>query len=188
MMDKVKQVITDNIPLVVDLDGTLIKSDILYLGFKMLLQKNIFYFFSCVIWLAKGKAFLKQKIHEKVQIQPENLPYNIQLLDFLYKESAKGRKIILATASLRSVAVQISKIYPIFNEIYGTENRINLKGKNKLKLLVEKFGKRNFDYIGNSYSDLIIFDGARYSYLVNPKKTISSKARKISNLKYVWNI
>jgi len=75
----------------------------------------------------------------------------------------------------------------VFDEVYGTENGTNLKGKNKLKLLIEKFGEQHFDYIGNSYSDLTIFSGARYSYLVNPKKSLIKKTMQVSELQFVWN-
>ncbi len=74
---------------------------------------------------------------------------------------------------------------PIFDEIYGTEE-INLKGENKLKILIKEFGESKFDYIGNSHSDLKIIASARYAYLVNPSKSLEKKARKISNLKYTW--
>lgn len=177
----------NNIPLVVDLDGTLIKTDLLYEGFNLLLKKNFLNFFSCCLWILKGKANLKNKIFENVHVDPESLPYNTDLLNFLQKESNKGRRIILATASLRSSAIEISQLYLIFNEIYGTDNGINLKGKNKLKLLVNLFGVRKFDYIGNSHSDLIIFASCRYSYLVNPTRSLEKKASKISNVKYIWH-
>lgn len=178
----------NNIPLIVDLDGTLINTDLLYEGFKLLLKKNFINFFSCFFWILKGKSNLKYKIFQKVRIQPESLPYNIELLNFLKKESSKGRKIILATASLRVSAIEISHVHPIFDEIYGTENNINLKGKNKLKLLIDLFEVKKFDYIGNSRSDLIIFESCRYSYLVNPSRSLERKANKISNVKYIWHL
>ena len=61
-----------------------------------------------------------------------------------------------------------------------------LKGKNKLKVLVDKFGEFKFDYIGNSNTDLEIFAKSRYSYLVNPSRSLEKKTRRISNLKHIW--
>lgn len=176
----------DYIPLVVDLDGTLINSDLLYIGYIKLLRKNIFNLFISFLWLLRGRVAFKKKVFETIELEPEQLPYNRALLDFLQSEFLKGRKIILATASLRSIALEISKVHPIFNEVYGTENSINLKGKNKLKKLIERFGIKGFDYIGNSYADLVIFKSSRFSYLVNPNKRLEKKARKISILKKIW--
>ncbi len=178
----------NNIPLVIDLDGTLIKTDLLYEGVKMLLRKNLLNFFSCFLWLLKGKTNLKNKVFQIVHLSPESLPFNIEVLNFLKKEADKGRKIILATASLKTNAIEISQIYPIFDEIYGTEKSLNLKGKNKLNLLINHFGVRKFDYIGNSHSDLIIFASCRYSYLVNPSGYLERRANKISNVKYIWHL
>jgi 4-hydroxybenzoate polyprenyltransferase len=174
-----------NYPLVVDLDGTLINTDVLYEKVIMLLRKNPLYIFRCFLWLLKGKVHFKNEIFKIVHLRYELLPWNKELLSFLQTESAKGRKLILATASLQSSAEEIARIHPIFDEIYGTEE-VNLKGLNKLKLLVEKFGESKFDYIGNSHSDLEIIASARYSYLVNPSRSLERKVREVSDLRYTW--
>ena len=177
--------IDNNIPLVVDLDGTLLKTDILYEGITLLLKKNPFYFLLCIFWLLKGKVNLKKNVFKSIDIRVELLPQNKELIDFLKEEYAIGRQLVLASASLKSVIYDISREIPIFDCIYGTEE-INLKGKNKLKVLIENFGEYNFDYIGNSVADLEIFEKSRYSYLVNPSKSLEEKTRKISNLKHTW--
>jgi 4-hydroxybenzoate polyprenyltransferase/phosphoserine phosphatase len=172
-------------PLVVDLDGTLINTDVLHEGVIMLLRKNPLYIFRCLLWLLKGKVYFKNEIFKIVHLRYDLLPWNRELLSFLQTESANGRKLILATASLKYNAQEIAKIYPIFDEVYGTEE-VNLKGENKLKLLIREYGESKFDYIGNSHSDLKIIASSRYSYLVNPSKSLERKARKISDLKHVW--
>lgn len=180
------QISDNNIPLVVDLDGTFIHTDLLFEGVISLLRKNPLYIFACFAWLIKGKVHLKNKIFKIVDLRYDLLPCNIELLSYLQGESALGRKLILATASLKSSALEIGKVYPIFDEIYGTE-KTNLKGENKLALLINKFGKSKFDYIGNSHTDLIIFASSRHSYLVNPSKSLQRKTQKISDLKFSWN-
>lgn len=175
-----------NIPLVVDLDGTLINTDLLHEALILLVKKNFLYIFICIGWLFKGKVYFKNKVFSLVQIQPELLPYNTALLEFLQIEKNKGRKLILATASLKSQATNIAKIHSLFNEVHGTES-INLKGLNKLEILKREFGKSKFDYIGNSSSDLIIFASSRYSYLVNPRKSLKKRTKKISDLKQIWS-
>lgn len=175
-----------NIPLVVDLDGTFINTDLLAEGIVLLLKKNFFCIFLCFSWIFKGKAFLKQKVFEKVQINYKNLPVNKELNDFLVSESQKGRKIVLATASPKSAATEIGKVFPVFDEIYGTEKDLNLKGSNKLELLADMYGKGGFDYIGNSRTDLILFASSRFSYLVNAGRFLERKTREVSTLKKSW--
>ena len=181
------QAIDTDYPLVVDLDGTLINTDLLYEGFILLLKKNLLYIFPCFIWLFKGRAYLKTRILKIVHIPSELLPYNMELLNLLEAEAQNGRKLILATASPLPNALAIAKTHPIFSKVYGTENGVNLKGEKKLDLLIRHFGKSKFDYIGNSHSDLRIFASARYSYLVNPSLLVKIKAKKKSEVKQVWN-
>lgn len=176
---------SDNIPIVVDLDGTLINTDLLYEGVAALIKKNPLYVFLLFAWLLKGKVHLKNKISQIAKIRLDLLPYNTRLLEFLRTESDKGRVIVLATASLKSYALEIAKIHPIFNQVYGTEE-INLKGKNKLKLLINLFGEKKFDYIGNSNSDLVIFGSCRFSYLANASALLRKNTKKISNLQFTW--
>jgi 4-hydroxybenzoate polyprenyltransferase/phosphoserine phosphatase len=177
-----------NIPLIVDLDGTLINTDLLHEGFLIFLKKNIFNLFLCLIWLLKGKTILKKNIAEQVDIPYKLLPVNKSLVEFLKKESEGGRKIILATASYQSQAVEISKLIPVFDEIVASDDLINMKGEQKRKLLVEKFGEKGFDYVGNSKSDLKIFASCRFSYLVNPSVLLTKKTANLSDLKNTWHI
>jgi len=179
MASSPKLIFSDSaVPLVVDLDGTLIKTDLLYEGFIMLIRKNPVYIFKCLAWLLKGKVYLKNKIGGIIHLRYDLLPYNDDLISFLEKESANGRKLILATASLTSGAGEIAKVYPIFGEVYGT-GEVNLKGVNKLKILNAELGESKFDYIGDSHADLAIFPSCRYSYLVDPSKSLERKTKKV---------
>jgi len=185
--NKKNQHSVEKILLVVDLDGTLIYSDLLYEGLLILLRKNPLYIFSLLIWILKGKAYFKKEIFNRIHIPYELLPTNKELISFLETELSKGRQIILATASLKSHAQEIAKTLPIFDNIFGTEE-VNLKGENKLKLLIDEYGEFRFDYIGNSRSDIKIFAKSRYSYLVNPSKSLERKTSQISELKYSWKL
>ncbi len=180
------QVSDKDVPLVVDLDGTLINTDLLYEAAVLLFKKNPLYIFNCVLWLLKGKAFLKNEIFKRVQLQYQLLPYNTEVINFLQQEFAVGRKIILATASPLSCAVEIAKVQPFFSQVYGTVNNTNLKGANKLNLLVKEFGESKFDYIGNAKPDLIIFVSCRYAYLVNATGAVERSVKKLNNLKNIW--
>jgi phosphoserine phosphatase len=186
-LNEIKKPLDQNaFPLVVDLDGTLINADVLVEELKALLRKNVLFLFPCIFWLLKGKVTFKEQIHNRTGINPEVLPYNQEILDFIEEEAGKGQIIILATASLKVIADEIGKILPVFREIYGTENDLNLRGIQKRELLIRKFGMKGFDYIGNSHSDLVIFRAARYSYLVNPSKSLLKKTNELSELKKIW--
>ncbi len=67
---------TSQIPLVVDLDGTLIKTDLLWESLARLLRRNPFWLFPILFWWTRGRAYLKQQLVRRVQIDPATLPYN----------------------------------------------------------------------------------------------------------------
>jgi phosphoserine phosphatase len=87
------------IPLVVDLDGTLIRTDMMWESLSRLLRRNPLAIFPILFWWTRGRALLKQKLAARVQVDPTALPYNQKFLDWLRAEKKSGRKIILATAS-----------------------------------------------------------------------------------------
>ena len=180
-----KNTTANNIPLVVDLDGTLLRTDILYEGALLLLKRNPFYFFSILLWAFKGKLFLKQQIAANITLKYDLLPANKELLNFLQTEKRNGRRLVLATASLATHANAIAKVYPIFEKVIGSET-VNVKGKEKLQLLLENYRAEGFDYIGDAAADLVIFQSCRFAYLVNPSKKLEATTRRIANLQHVW--
>lgn len=175
------------VPLVVDIDGSLLKTDLLYEAMISLIRKNPIQFLKCLPSITKGKVFFKNNIFRYAEIDYKNLPYNEEILQFCSNEFLQGRKLVLATASPLKSAIEISKLFPMFSEVYGTEDKVNVKGRNKLKILIDRFGKGKFDYIGNSKADKVIFSSSRNSYLVNPLQSVEKKTKKIANLTYTWH-
>jgi len=168
--------------IVCDLDGTLIKSDMLLESVFILIKKNPIYIFLLPLWLLKGKAQLKDEINKRVEFNPETLPYNQDVIDFLNIKKSEGNKIILATASNQNIATKISDYLGIFDESYGSTSELNLKSKNKRDFLNEKFGKHQYSYVGDSSADLIVWEDSQYAYVMN--NGLSEK-NNISNLKEV---
>ena len=150
-----------------DLDGTLIKTDLLWESLAQLLRRNPFQLFPVLVWWMRGRAFLKQQLARRVSIDPATLPYKESLLAFLREQKSAGRKLVLATASDRDLALPVASYVGLFDEVLASDGVMNLRGQNKLKVLVEKFGERGFDYAGNSRTDLAVWRGARLAIVVN---------------------
>ncbi|KXF76890.1 prenyltransferase [Paramesorhizobium deserti] len=165
------------IPLAVDLDGTLIASDLLWEGIFLLLKKNFLYIFLLPLWVLGGKARLKHEIAERVAIDAETLPYRQDFLAFLKKQHEDGRRLVLATAAATSFAEAVAKHLGIFDAVYSTDRYRNLASGAKLKMLVEAFGEGGFDYAGNSRADIAIFDRARQAIVVAPDRAVRTWRR-----------
>lgn len=170
----------NNVVLAVDLDETLTYTDTLYELLLIYIHKNPFNFFLIFFWLLKGKAFLKSKLSENVNIDVTLLPYNNELINFLKKEKKNNRKIILCTAANKKLANSIAKHLNLFDDVIASNEEINNLGKIKKLKLIKKFGFKGYDYAGNSVDDLEVWSGAHQSIIVNSNKSIEEKAIYIS--------
>lgn len=144
-------------PLVVDLDGTLIKSDLLHESFFDAVSRNPLKAVAGVLAGRTSKQGLKARLAELSRIEYGALPYNPDVLAYVEQAKREGRAVYLATASNRRHAEGVAAHLGIFDGIFCSDEAINLKGANKARALVEAFGENGFDYIGNDASDLDIW-------------------------------
>ncbi|MFT3929012.1 MAG: UbiA family prenyltransferase [Spongiibacteraceae bacterium] len=170
---------TVNIPLCVDLDGSLIRSDMLHESSITFAKNSPWHIAAIPGWLMRGKAHLKQKIAAAAEIDVQLLPYNNELLEWLKLERASGRKLILCTASDTKYAHAVAAHLEIFDEVMASNGTTNLSAGNKVAALVARFGEKGFDYVGNSSADLAVWAKANRSIVVG-NKNILDKATRVS--------
>lgn len=173
------------IPLVIDLDGTLIRSDLLLESALLFLRTHPFAIIKLFIWLMRGKAYLKARLALNVKIDVASLPYEQQVLHLIHSEKAQGRILVLATASHKIYAQAIANHLRCFDQIFATDEAHNLSAANKSALLQEQFGVGGFDYAGNSNDDVVVWQAARLAYVVNPEAGVAAKAQKLGNVQQV---
>jgi 4-hydroxybenzoate polyprenyltransferase/phosphoserine phosphatase len=170
------------VPLCVDLDGTLIRSDLLYEGLARLSKERFFLMFQAPLWLSKGKAAFKRELANRVSLEPSSLPYDERLVEFLRREKSGGRHLVLATASDRLWAEKVAHHLGIFDEVMGSDGTTNLAGEIKARALVQRFGDKGFDYAGNGAADRSIWRKARRAIAVNAPPAIERELRRDGNL------
>ena len=176
---------SESIPLVVDLDGTLLRTDLLLESGLRLIKQKPWLVLWMPLWLMKGRAYLKREIFQRVQMDVALLPANEKLLAWLKDEKASGRHLVLATASDYQLACLVAKPLGLFDAVLGSDGQRNLKGREKLKTIVELCGKE-FDYAGNSRADLAIWHGCRQAILVNASRAVERSARRVGNVVHVF--
>lgn len=175
-------------PLCVDLDGTLIKTDLLWESLLVLLKQNPLLAILLPWWLLKGKAHLKHEIARRVTLDPSTLPYDQELVEFLSNERRAGRELMLATASHTSYAQAVATHLGLFDErVYGSDRSVNLKGPRKVALLVERYGARRFAYAGNSTADFPVWAQASEAIVVNASAAVVSRARTLTTVSRVFS-
>ena len=118
-------------PLCVDLDGTLVRTDLLVESLVALLKANPLFLFLLPFWLLKGKAYLKQQVADRVDIDPVSLPYNKPFLAWLKQQKKSGRALVLATASNVKHAQAVAGHLKLFDAVFASDARTNLSGTAK---------------------------------------------------------
>jgi 4-hydroxybenzoate polyprenyltransferase/phosphoserine phosphatase len=141
-----------DVPLCVDLDGTLLRTDLLWETLFDFLHHHPRRFPEVLVWLAKGKAHLKKRLAENTSLDVSLLPVNQPLVEWLQGQKSAGRRLILATAADELPARRVAARFGFFDEVLASDGASNLKGRNKAVLLTSKYGGA-FDYAGNAASD-----------------------------------
>jgi 4-hydroxybenzoate polyprenyltransferase/phosphoserine phosphatase len=164
-------------PLVIDLDGTLIRTDLLHESTFGLLRGGPHLLLALPLWLARGKAHLKRRIAERVSLDVTSLPYDESVLEWIRAERTAGRRIVLCTASDQTYARKVAEHLGVFDELIASDGLINVSAHRKAALLVERFGIGGFDYAGDSLDDLPVWEQARHTILVNASVKVRAQAR-----------
>lgn len=113
----------------------------------------------------QGKAALKRQIAARVTLAPEHLPYNPQVLELLHNTTQRPR--VLCTASDALLVAPIAAHLGLFERVMASDGEHNLSGTRKAKALVNAFGERGFDYVGNGKVDLAVWRQAAGAWVVN---------------------
>ena len=172
--------------LAVDLDGTLVKTDLLLESLLALLHQKPQYLFVLPLWLFRGKAYLKRQISRRVSLDVRHLPYRNEFLHYLEGERAKGRSLVLATANDEQIALQVADHLKLFDLVLASDGANNLRGESKRDRLVAKFGEKGFDYAGDDRHDVVVWASARRAIVVGANSQVTSSAAKVAQVEKVF--
>lgn len=161
-------------PLCVDLDGTLLRSDLLYESLLALLRTRPWALLLLPFWLLRGKAYLKQRLAAAAALDVADLPYDERVLQLLRETPARPR--VLCTASDLRLAEAVARHTGVFEEVMASDGTRNLAGARKAAALVERFAERGFDYAGNGRVDLHVWQRARRAWVVNAPAALAADA------------
>ena len=172
--------------LAVDLDGTLLKTNLLLESLLALLHQKPQYVFLLPLWLLRGKAYLKQQIARRVSLDASALPYRTEFLHYLERERAEGRSLVLATANDEQIARQVSDYLKLFDMVLASDGTTNLSGKSKRDRLLAEFGEKGFDYAGDHRRDVVVWASARKAIVVGSNTHVRSSAARVAQVERVF--
>ena len=170
----------DTRPLYVDLDGTLISSDVLWESVCQLVRRRPACLLRLPLWLMSGRAALKRQVANRVQLDVSQLPYRPEVEAYLREQRAAGRRIVLATASDEQLARAVADHVGLFDDAFGSDGADNQKGATKLESIRAREGEAPFEYLGDSAADLAIWRGAAAATLVAAAPATVKAAERLS--------
>lgn len=153
-------------PLIVDLDGTLLRTDLLYESFLLLVKEKPWTLLLMPFWLLLGgKAFLKRQIARRVDLDVGTLPLNRPLLDWVLRQRMQGRTVAIVSAADQTLVDKVAGDLGFFHDAIGSDGTTNLSGRRKLDAIVDRFGP-DFTYCGDAVTDIHVWEGCRSAVLV----------------------
>ena len=167
--------------LVVDLDHTLLKSDMLFLSFWSSFGQDWRSPFRSAFALSKGKAALKRSLAEAAQVDVTMLPYDDAVIDYIKAWRNSGGRTALVTASDNKIAQEIGMHLKLFDEVHGSDGTENLKGARKARFLVEVYGDKQFSYMGDSEADLAVWKHTKRAVTVNLSEAMKTRAAQVTD-------
>jgi 4-hydroxybenzoate polyprenyltransferase/phosphoserine phosphatase len=180
--------VVDNtqVPLVVDLDGTLVHTDMLHETTLQLVRSDPMAALRMPLWWLRGKAFAKQQIAQRTRPDARLLPYDQTLLAWLRAQRQGGRTLVLCTASDAAIAHEVAAHCQLFDEVLASDGKVNLKGEHKAQALVRRFGLKGFDYVGDALADLPVWQAARQGVVANASRATTARAQAAGHITQVF--
>lgn len=165
-------------PLYVDLDGTLIKTDMLWEGLARAIRYAPRQLLAALPQMRSRAAF-KECIAKQGGTEPALLPYRNEVIQMIREARASGRRVVLATAADEREASVVADHCKLFDSVLASNGDRNLKGPTKLHAIRADCAG-DFDYIGDSVADRPILTAAVRGTLVrNPDGEEARALRKL---------
>jgi 4-hydroxybenzoate polyprenyltransferase len=144
-------------PLVVNLDGTLVRSDLLVESAFYYLAQGPLHLVNLLSAIRRGRATLKAEFAAKIGIDVAGLPYDEEVVSLIRQRRATGQKVYLVSAGNERYVQAVADYLGLFDGWFASTDTENLASGSKARRLVEALGEGGFDYVGNGRGDLAIW-------------------------------
>lgn len=160
-------------PLCVDLDGTLLRTDLLFESLLIALRRRPWILFLLPFWLMSGRSAMKRRLATVARdaLADDPLPVTDDLVEYLKSEKAQGRRIELISASDQTlVELAARRFGDLFDHVEGSDGATNLKGPAKAEAIAARYPD-GFVYAGDSTADDAVWKRAAGAVPVNAARS-----------------
>lgn len=172
-------------PLVLDADGTLLRTDMLLEGIWKGIGVDPFSTLKAFSLIGDRAAF-KAEISRIAPLRVDLLPVNEDIATMALVARDAGREVAIASASDITVVQPLADYYGI-ERVFASENGVNLKGEAKADALVAAYGEAGFDYAGNDKSDRKIWDHSDHAIVVGSAGGGAKGLQNVTTIKGGWS-
>jgi phosphoserine phosphatase len=165
-------------PICSDLDGTVVKSNLLMETLICLLRERPFAALRIPLWFLRGRAALKRELASCAPLDVALLPYDDRLLALLRAEQARGRRVVLATAADQLIADRVGD-HLGFDEVIASDGRDNLAGEKKARELLRRYGDLGYEFVGEDRMDLPCWHHARAAVIVGGNEKVRKRVQEL---------
>ena len=158
----------NGIPLVLDVDGTLLRTDLLYETFWAALGHDFPATMRVALATWRHPERLKRALTDIARPQIELLPVRDEIVDIARAAIRAGRPVHLVSGSDQQLIDALADHLGLPEPHFGSDPGRNLTDATKAAFLADRFGRGGYDYAGNARADLKAWEGARKVIAVDP--------------------
>jgi 4-hydroxybenzoate polyprenyltransferase len=160
------------IPLVVDLDRALIRSDLQLESIFAHLGQNAARLVETLRAGLRGQAALKAHIAATTSFDAAQLPYDEGVLDLVRASVAGGTPVYLVSSNDERHVRAVVEHLGLFTGWFASTADEDLRRAAKAQRLIDAFGRGGFDYVGSSAEDHPIWTVARKRIATRESKAV----------------
>lgn len=161
--------------LVIDMDGTLLRSDLLFESFWSACGRDWRSPVPAARALLRGRAALKRCLAGMAALDPASLPYDPAVVAYVGAWRERGGRAALVTAGDQTLARLVAAHLGLFDEVHGSDGVLNLKGTAKAEFLGRRFAETGYAYMGDAWSDLPVWAKAHRVITVNAPTALRAR-------------
>lgn len=163
------------VPLILDVDGSLLLTDLLFENLWSALRADFLVTVLVVLASLRNPARLKHSLRMISSPDIRSLPIRAPVLDFARQAATSGRQVTLVSGADQALVDELAHVLGFVGHHFGSDGKTNLTGAKKARLLVSQFGEGGFDYVGNASADLAVWAHARRCVVVAPGRQLSRR-------------
>lgn len=179
----------DKKPLVLDVDGTFLRTDMLVESFWAGMGKHPVATLGCVLRHFRDRPRLKAELARIGAPRTDLMPVHPEIVELAQVARNEGREVVFASASDRGLVEQLAAEHGLEGRVFGSEDGVNLKGTAKARALVEAYGEGGFDYAGNEPVDRAIWVHADTAIVVGDEgsaRDMAAQGKPVQSFDEAW--